>query len=565
MVDLPPPPSPVAEVRLSPSQRGDRIRIGGHDFEAAWLWVGSDNRRPDQLWLPLDLLISQFGFARTQSDRGEQLEWYGRKVVLSSLPQRTLEDEVAIEVASWLDSTGVQTNRSSRSLRVSLAAPRVQQLRRGKGSTANRLVLDLSGPALVQRLGNDLVLGVSTTPTQAGQLRGMGLRIQRQRSQLALPGQGQALATLTLADPWRIVLDGVPAGGEANRSQGIDRLATALMSPAVQSLISRGLVLDRRTVTVGVKPLTVYRAGTVPQGQGLRLLPLAPTQAQEGLRFLNQLAQPVGAMVAVNGGFFNRVRQLPLGAVRLNDSWLSGPILNRGAIGWDPGKRLSFGRLRLNQELILSGGERWSLGLLNSGFVQRGLSRYTRAWGPYYRALSGEEQALSVRAGRVVALHNRAELARGVPLASDTDLIVARAGAPLPAGLDEAVEIKVSSSSPLGERSQVLGGGPLLLSNGRVVLDGRQEGFSAGFMALRAPRTVVAQDQQRLWLMTIEGARESDPTLLETSLALQQLGIGEALNLDGGSSTSLLVANQLVMTGRSFPPRVQNALGLVPE
>jgi Exopolysaccharide biosynthesis protein related to N-acetylglucosamine-1-phosphodiester alpha-N-acetylglucosaminidase len=259
------------------------------------------------------------------------------------------------------------------------------------------------------------------------------------------------------------------------------------------------------------------------------------------------------------------VRQLPLGAVRLNGSWLSGPILNRGAIGWDPGERLAFGRLRLNQELILSGGERWGLGLLNSGFVQRGLSRYTRAWGPYYRALSGEEQALSVRAGRVVALHSRAELARGVPLASGTDLIVARGGAPLPASLDDAVEIKVSSSSPLGERSQVLGGGPLLLSNGRVVLNGRQEGFSAGFMALRAPRTVVAQDQQRLWLMTIEGARGSDPTLLETSLALQQLGLGDALNLDGGSSTSLLVANQLVMTGRSFPPRVQNALGLVPE
>ncbi len=565
MVDLPPPPSPIAEVRLSTSQRGERIRIGGHDLDAAWLWIGSDNRRPEQLWLPLDLLISQFGFVRTQSDRGEQLEWYGRRVTLSSLPQKTLNDEVAIEVAGWLESTGVQTSRSSRSLRVSLPAPRVQQLRRGKGSNANRLVLDLSGPALVQRLGNDLVLGVNTTPTQAGQLRGMGLRIQRQRSQLALSGQSQALATLTLADPWRIVLDGVSAGGEDSRSLGIDRLATALMSPAVQSLISRGLVLDRRTVTVGVKPLTLYRAGTAPQGQGLRLLPLAPSQAQQGLHFLNQLAQPAGAMVAVNGGFFNRVRQLPLGAVRLNGSWLSGPILNRGVIGWDPGERLTFGRLRLNQELILSGGERWGLGLLNSGFVQRGLSRYTRAWGPYYRALSGEEQALSVREGRVVSLHSRADLARGIPLANGTDLIVARGGAPLPAGLDDAVEIQVSSSSPLGERSQVLGGGPLLLSNGRVVLNGRQEGFSAGFMALRAPRTVVAQDRQRLWLMTIEGARGSDPTLLETSLALEQLGLEDALNLDGGSSTSLLVANQLVMTGRSFPPRVQNALGLVPE
>ena len=63
--------------------------------------------------------------------------------------------------------------------------------------------------------------------------------------------------------------------------------------------------------------------------------------------------------------------------------------------------------------------------------------------------------------------------------------------------------------------------------------------------------------------MTLKGAGGSDPTLLESSLALRQLGISDALNLDGGSSTSLLVANRLVMTGRGIAPRVQNAVGLV--
>jgi len=564
MVDPPMPPAPVAEVRAASSVQGDRMRLAGIDLDSPWLWVGSDRRRPLQLWLPLDLLVGQFGFHRSPSQQGEQLEWYSRKAILKDLPQRTLGDEVAIEVSQWLSATGVQLSRSERSLRVTLPAPRLLRLRRGKGSTANRLVLDLTGAALVHRLGNDLVLGISTTPNQAGQLQGMGLRIQRQRLQLTLPGQATALSTLTLASPWRIVLDGVgPAAGGS--SQAVDRLATALLTPRVQSLIRSGLVLDRRTVTVGVKPLLVYRVGTNSQQQGLRLRPLAPSQAQQGLRFLNQLAQPAGALIAVNGGFFNRVRQLPLGAVRLDGTWLSGPILNRGAIGWNPGQRLSFGRLRLNQELVVSGGQRWALSTLNSGYVQKGLSRYTRAWGPFYRALSGQEQALTVRDGRVVTQHDAGALARGVPLAPASDLIVARGGAPLPAVVGDGVQIRTSASDPLGERDQVLGGGPLLLQGSRVVLDGRQEGFSAGFMALTAPRTVVAQGQDRFWLMTLEGAGGSDPTLLETSLALRQLGLEDALNLDGGSSTSLLVANQLVMTGRSFPPRVQNALGLVPE
>jgi hypothetical protein len=250
--------------------------------------------------------------------------------------------------------------------------------------------------------------------------------------------------------------------------------------------------------------------------------------------------------------------------VKRDGTWLSGPILNRGAIGWSGSDRLRFGRLQLRQELVIDGGRRWGLGHLNSGYVQRGLSRYDRAWGPTYRALSGQEQAITVIDGHVRSVHNQAALSRGVPIPLNGDLVVARGGTPLPAQQGQQITIQTSSSDPLGNEEQVIGGGPLLLQNGGVVLNGRTEGFSAGFLSLSAPRTVVAQDRQRIWLMTLEGT-SSDPTLLETSLALRQLGITDALNLDGGSSTSFLVANRLVMTGRGMAPRVQNGLGLVPK
>ena len=265
----------------------------------------------------------------------------------------------------------------------------------------------------------------------------------------------------------------------------------------------------------------------------------------------------------MNGGFFNRVRQLPLGALRVDGTWLSGPILNRGAIGWTPGKRLLFNRLRLDQVMQVKGGRRWGLGFLNSGYVQRGLSRYTRAWGPVYKALSGEEKAITVRDGVITDQHDRSELNRGVPLSPGSSLIVSRAGAPLPAQPGDQVSIRLRASTPVGEQPQVLAGGPLLLKNGQTVLQGRQEGFSAGFLSLSAPRTVVAQDRSRVWLMTVDGSSGSDPTLLETTLALRQLGMLDALNLDGGSSTTLLAANRTVMTGRGVTPRVQNGLGLV--
>ena len=564
MVSPPPPPAPIPEVRAVGPIQGSSLRLAGSEITTPWLWIGTDRQKPDQIWLPLDVLVARFGFQRNNAREGEELEWYGHKASLRSLTQRSIGDEVAIEVSGWLSAVGVKLERTGDTLAIRLPAPKVIRLRRGKGSTANRLVMDLSGPALLQREGNDLVLGLRSTPTQDGQLRAMGLRPKRSRSSLTLSGQSTTLSTLTLARPWRIVLDGLSSGNRAAEI-GRDPLTAPLLNPAIQSFVRQGLVLDKRVVKVGVKPLLIYRVGTDPNSQGLELRPLAPRSGQQGLRFLNQLAQPAGAVFAINGGFFNRIRQLPLGAVRIDGNWLSGPILNRGAIGWNGTNRLYFGRLRLNQELIVEGGQRWGLGHLNSGYVQRGLSRYDHAWGPVYRALSGREQAITVIDGDVRSLHNNAALTRGVPIPLKGDLVVARGGAPVPARPGQRVTIRTSSSNPVGDQPQVLGGGPLLLQNGRVVLNGRQEGFSAGFLALSAPRTVVAQDKERLWLMTLKGAGSSDPTLLESSLALRQLGITDALNLDGGSSTSLLVANRLVMTGRGMAPRVQNGLGLVPK
>ena len=47
-------------------------------------------------------------------------------------------------------------------------------------------------------------------------------------------------------------------------------------------------------------------------------------------------------------------------------------------------------------------------------------------------------------------------------------------------------------------------------------------------------------------------------------LAAQQLGLHDALNMDGGSSTTFVVAGRTVMNGRSSTPRAHNGLGPIP-
>jgi hypothetical protein len=551
-------PEPLPALQANPFQQGEQLLIGGQPLRSPWRWIGSDREQPQQMWLPLDLLEARRGFRR----RDGQLEWFGLQQPRAACEQRTIGDEVGLEVSGWLAQIGVSSRLTGTQLVLNLPPAGLTRLRRGKGSTANRVVLDLDGPLFVQRIGDDLLVNLRSTPAQQRELQRLKLTPQQSSAGLLLKGQATRLQTLSLAAPWRLVLDGVRRSPTA---AAVDPLNLA--GPAVAGWIRRGLLLEQRTLTVGVKPLQVLRSGGDLPRIGLALKPLAMAGQQQGLRFLPQLSQPAGAVVAVNGGFFNRILQLPLGALRQDGRWLSGPILNRGVIAWDGEEALRFGRLRLDQELQINGGRRWGLGFLNSGYVQRGLSRYTRAWGPIYRPLSGEEQALLSRDGRVEQRFDRASIRRGVLIPPDADLVVSRGGAPLPASPGDRVTVTMAqrSSPELGDQPNVLGGGPLLMQGGRIVLNGRSEGFSPGFLSLAAPRTVVGQGNGGTWLIALRGAAGSEPTLLETALAMQQLGLRDALNLDGGSSTTVVVSGRTVMNGRGSAPRIHNGLGLLPQ
>ena len=99
------------------------------------------------------------------------------------------------------------------------------------------------------------------------------------------------------------------------------------------------------------------------------------------------------------------------------------------------------------------------------------------------------------------------------------------------------------------------------MQDGQIVLNSRAEGFSPGFLSSPLPAPwwgkAAAPGSTR-------GAAGSDPTLLESALAAQQLGLRDVLNLDGGSSTTVVAGGRTVMTGRGGTPRVHNGLGLVP-
>lgn len=547
-------------------QQGTRLRLNGLEQRAAWLLSGAGLGQEPQLWLPLEVLQEQLGFSsRSRPDGTLELEWFGRSQLVPPVEQRPLQDEVAVEVGGLLRVNGVGLSVMGDALSLTLPPPRLVQVRSSRRPGPRRIVLDLEGPALVRSEGGAVALDLQSDPAQRQALQELGLtgRQSTERLRLALVGGAAATKVFTLGDPPRVVID-LPdsSGGNANAASGTGSAAAAF-DPRLQSLLGSSVVWDRRVLPLGDGGVRLNAVSIDPGSAPLELRTLRRDDGMEGLSLLPNLARRWDALVAINGGYFNRVRRLPLGALREDGRWLSGPILNRGALGWQPGQLPRFGRLQLQETLIDRNGNRWPLLVLNSGYVQRGLSRYTADWGPWYRSLSNNESAVLVRRGVVTARLDSARLAAGVALVPGDTLVVGRGGSVPPWSEGEPLELESRPSDPLGSAPNVIGGGPLLLQDGRIVLQGAAEGFGTAFMTQGAPRTVVASDGRRLLLLTLEGVNDAGPTLAETAVLLQRLGVRDALNLDGGSSTGLVMGGSHAVKGRGVAASIHNGLGLV--
>ena len=559
-----PTPRPALQRRATPAStarlQGNSISINGLRQQALWL------QDAGELWLPLEVLEGQLGVSRSSGANGSvELEWFGQKLSVSADRQRSLDDEVAVPVSGLLEAVGVLSRTEGRELNLQLPPRPLQAIRwSNQGVSGQRVVLDLSAPALVRSGEDRLLIGTEASPQQLEQLKQLGLSPSQRNGWLSvqIPRDGERLS---LGGPWRLVLD-LPVLGD-----GAPATATTTPAPAPErdprlvALQNQGLKLERRVGRIGSRQVLINSVRLDPRQVPLELRPLNRSDGMQGLSSLSQLARQEQALIAINGGYFNRVNRLPLGAMREQGRWLSGPILNRGAAGWKAGELPRFDRLMLVETIEDSRRQRWSITTVNSGYVQKGLARYTADWGSRYQPITGTEMGVLVRNGVVQERYELGAMAPGVPLREGDLLLVARGGVSVPWQSGERLTLQSRPTSPVGEQPNVLGGGPLLLQNGRVVLNGTAEGFSSGFLAQGAPRTVVASDGRQLWLITLQGVNNAGPTLMETALLMQQEGLQDALNLDGGSSTGLVLADVHTVKGRGVAAAVHNGLGLVPR
>lgn len=206
-----------------------------------------------------------------------------------------------------------------------------------------------------------------------------------------------------------------------------------------------------------------------------------------------------------------------------------------------------------------------------------GVALFDRHWGLALDTASGVvEVILEGEAGHRVARVDTALAGAVVP----------EGGMVLVAGRDAPAEVRAALAAlrpgdpvtvTLGLRprrpAEAVGGHPVLVRDSAVTAAARD---TSAFAVTRHPRTAVglADDGQRLLLVVVDGRQapwSAGMSLAELAALMQALGSREAINLDGGGSTAMVVRDpqtgELVVVNRPSDREgerpVGNALAIV--
>ena len=268
-------------------------------------------------------------------------------------------------------------------------------------------------------------------------------------------------------------------------------------------------------------------------------------------------------LAAVNADFARPGTDQPVGAVVSAGRVLRSPVgtHHQFSVGWGP--LMASGTLDWSARLVSSDLHHLPITGLNDQNVTDGIVMFTPAWGQrlstnpgninlVVRFLGGVGELVPATTATVEVV----EILTGVPsvaLAPGTAVLTGAgdSGVAL-SDLWNRGERGIASRRALlrvdlgPDASESVGGTPVLVRNALAWVKGDGTGFVSG----RHPRTAVGWDGAgRVLMVTVDGrqpAHSIGMTLPDLADFLVAIGAVEALNLDGGGSTTMVVGNQVV-------------------
>jgi hypothetical protein len=544
------------------TQQGNQVILNGRAYPVAW------SQRQNRIGVSDTSLLQLIGvdLLSTADVSKQPIEWFSDQrvnpIVLPtwrSGPIRYLDITDLPQHFSW------QLETNGGTLQITTPTARVTGVRQGRQSWGDRIVIDLD----------------RSTPWQVDEQPGAVIvTLDAQVSPAILrafkPTAGNRITSTKVETSHnRTVIRVGMAAGIRPRVWAIPDPNRLLIDVRPDSLVERdilwapGIRWKQQFVKLGNSSFPVVTLNINPRQPGITLKPIVShASTVVGTAPLLSTAQSIQAAAAINGGFFNRNNQLPLGAIRRDFRWISGPILNRGAIAWSDTGDVTVGRLHLQETLKTSTGQQLPVVYLNSGYVGLGVYRHTQEWGTTYTPILDNERIVTVRNDRVTQQQQSGAAGKNpIPIPSDGYLLVIRGNDAAFNALSVGTGIEIEAATQPAEFDRypnVVGAGPLLVQNRQIVLNAQGEQFSTAFQQQGAVRSVIATTAEGNLLLAAIHNRigGSGPTLAETAQLMQQMGAVNALNLDGGSSTALYLGGRLLDRIPATAAQVHNGIGV---
>lgn len=277
-----------------------------------------------------------------------------------------------------------------------------------------------------------------------------------------------------------------------------------------------------------------------------------------GAETVSSMALRHGALAAINGGYFRTTgvaRGEPVGALTVNGKLLSEPVRNRAALAVrDEGGaiRTAIAHFTSTAELRVNGTATRPVNGINRPREKNELIVFTPE---FHRTTLTEADGIEivVERNRVPAVFDNA----GSRLIPPGGWVISAVGESrnwarthLRRGARVELKTEIRSEPPLSFAPDfVLGGGPQLIAAGKQVFAAEADRYSESLYRQRHPRTAIGwRADGKLILVVVDGrqAQSVGMTMVELAGLMLELGCVEAMNLDGGGSTAMVVKNKVV-------------------
>ncbi len=270
-------------------------------------------------------------------------------------------------------------------------------------------------------------------------------------------------------------------------------------------------------------------------------------------RTVSQFLKMYDGTAAINGSFFF-ADGTPVGTLIIKRQIISSPLYNRTSLIINSDGSAYIAPVKMRGYIKLKNGEKIDIAGINQP-IKNNIIIYT----PDYQKTGYDKNSINI------VVENQV-----VKSISYSETSIPQNGFVISAPLSKKQflesKIKISdtvqwyfmTNPPLSNMMHIISGGPRLLYDGKSCITAKEENFKSDVAKSRANRTAVGiKKNGDVILLTVEKA-----TLKELARLLLKVGAYNAMNLDGGGSSSMVVKNSRIFGGNR---PVSNALVINPK